>query len=113
ADLVLKIQGKVGDEIVVIVQQPDGTQYQISQSAYLNPNGATTVGSNGGSVTSADGTITLSIPKGAITGQADITLSSKPESAITTPSTGMMDPAKVPWGATVSVNAQGNFTLNQ
>jgi len=110
---VLKIQAKVGDEIVVMIQQPDGTQYQISQSAYLNPNGATTVGPNGGAVTSTDGTITLAIPKGAITGSADITLTAKPESAITIPRTGVMDPSNAPWGATVEINAQGNFTLNQ
>src|SRR5262249_34240499 len=61
-DLSLQILAQVGDEIVVIVRQPDNTEYRVSQSAYRRDDGFTTVGFNGGAVTSDDSQTALSIP---------------------------------------------------
>jgi hypothetical protein len=73
----VEILVQVGDEIVVLVRQPDGTEYRVSQSAFRREDGFTTVGRNGGAVTSEDGGSVLMIPKNAISGQAEIKLTPK------------------------------------
>jgi len=108
--LTLQIQARVGDELSITITQPDGTQYQVSQAAYRRADGFTSVGSNGGTITSADGTLVLQVPAGAISGQADLKLSLAPESAITIPRTGEMDPSIAPYAGGVKIEAQGNFT---
>jgi hypothetical protein len=55
----------------------------------------------------------LNVPAGAISGQADLKLSHLAESTITIPREGDMDPANVPFGAGVRINAAGNFTNTQ
>src|SRR4029079_2212518 len=110
SSLTLQIQARVGDELSITITQPDGTQYQVSQAAYRRADGFTSVGSNGGTITSADGTLLLQVPAGAISGQADLKLSLAPESAITIPRTGEMDPSIAPYAGGVKIEAQGNFT---
>src|SRR6185503_19877165 len=83
--LSLQIQARVGDEIALTITQPDGTQYSVTQSAYRRADGFISVGSNGGTLTSDDGKVLLSIPAGAITGQADLKLTSRAESDINIP----------------------------
>lgn len=109
----LRLLAHVGDEIVVLVHQPDGAEYMVSQSAYRRDDGVTSVGPNGGSVTSDDGAIVLSLPKGAITGQVDLKLTPKGEDSITLPRTGEMDPSNVRFGAGVEVKAEGNYTVEK
>jgi RHS repeat-associated protein len=109
----LQIEALVGDEIALTISQPDGTQYRVVQAAYRRADGFVSVGSNGGTVTSDNGQVLLSIPAGAIQGQADLKLTTTTESDITIPRTGMMDPANVPFGAGVRITATGNFTNTQ
>ncbi|HEY0727033.1 MAG TPA: Ig-like domain-containing protein, partial [Pyrinomonadaceae bacterium] len=109
----LQIQAVVGDEIALTISQPDGTQYRVVQAAYRRADGFVSVGSNGGTVTSDDGQVLLSVPAGAIQGQADLKLSTFAESAITIPRQGEMDPANVPFGAGVRITSSGNFTNTQ
>lgn len=111
--LSLQIQARVGDEISLTITQPDGTQYSVTQAAYRRADGFTSVGSNGGTLTSDNGQVLLSIPAGAISGQADLKLTTKAESEITIPRTGEMDPTEVPWGAGVRIQVSGNFTNNK
>ncbi|HKU76413.1 MAG TPA: Ig-like domain-containing protein [Pyrinomonadaceae bacterium] len=111
--LSLQIQARVGDEISLTITQPDGTQYAVTQAAYRRADGFTSVGSNGGALTSDDGQVLLTIPAGAISGQANLKLTTKAESEITIPRTGEMDPTEVPWGAGVRIQASGNFTNNK
>ena len=111
--LSLQIQARVGDEISLTITQPDGTQYSVTQAAYRRADGFVSVGSNGGTLTSDDGQVLLSIPAGAISGQAELKLSTRAESDITIPRTGEMDPTEVPFGAGVRITATGNFTNNQ
>ncbi len=111
--LSLQIQARVGDEISLTITQPDGTQYAVTQAAYRRADGFTSVGSNGGTLTSDNGQVLLSIPAGAISGQADLKLTTKAESDITIPRTGEMDPTEVPWGAGVRIHVSGNFTNNK
>ncbi|MBC8029832.1 MAG: Ig-like domain-containing protein [Pyrinomonadaceae bacterium] len=113
AALLLQIQARVGDEITLTISQPDGTQYRVTQAAYRRADGFISVGSNGGTITSDDGKILLSVPAGAISGQADIKLTSRAESDISIPRQGEMDPANVPFGAGVRINVAGNFTNDQ
>ncbi|HEU4932662.1 MAG TPA: Ig-like domain-containing protein [Pyrinomonadaceae bacterium] len=108
--LSLQIQARVGDEISLTITQPDGTQYAVTQAAYRRADGFISVGSNGGTLTSDNGQVLLSIPAGAISGQADLKLTTRAESDITIPRTGEMDPTEVPWGAGVRIQASGNFT---
>lgn len=114
-DISLQILAQLGDEIVVIVRQPDNVEYQVSQSAYRRDDGFTTVGFNGGAVTSDDGQTSLSIPKGAIRGQANIKLTPKDEASITIPRAAgsEMDPANVKFGAGVEIKAEGSFTVEK
>lgn len=109
----LQIQAVVGDEIALTITQPDGTQYRVVQGAYRRADGFISVGSNGGTVTSDNGQVLLSIPAGAIQGQADLKLTTTTESDITIPRQGEMDPANVPFGAGVRIITQGNFTNTQ
>jgi RHS repeat-associated protein len=109
APVELSISAQVGDQITLIIRQPDGVEYRVSQAAYRRADGVTSVGSNGGSVVTDDGRVLLEIPAGAITGQADLQLSTKAEAEITTPRTGEMDPANVPFGAAIEIRAQGDF----
>ena len=111
--LSLQIQARVGDEISLTITQPDGTQYAVTQAAYRRADGVISVGSNGGTITSDDGQALLSVPQGAISGQADIKLSRRVESDITIPRQGEMDPATVPFGAGVRINVSGSFTNNK
>jgi RHS repeat-associated protein len=109
----LQIQARVGDELSLTITQPDGTQYRVNQAAYRRADGFVSVGANGGTITSDDGKILLSVPTGAISGQADLKLTTRTEADITIPRTGEMDPAEVPFGAGVRITASGNFTNNQ
>jgi RHS repeat-associated protein len=109
----LQLAAHVGDEVILTVHQPDGAEYSVSQSAYRRADGMTTVGANGGSVTSDDGALILSVPKGAITGQADLKLTPKGEDSITIPRTGEMDPSNVVFGAGVEIKAEGTFTVEK
>lgn len=111
--LSLQIQARVGDEISITITQPDGAQYSVTQGAYRRADGFISVGSNGGTLTSDDGNVLLSIPAGAISGQADLKLTTRAESDITIPRTGEMDPTEVPFGAGVRITATGNFTNNK
>lgn len=111
--LSLQIQARIGDEITLTITQPDGTQYSVTQAAYRRADGFTSVGSNGGTITSDDGQSLLSVPVGAISGQADFKLSRRLESDITIPRQGEMDPASVPFGAGVRINVGGSFTNNK
>jgi len=111
--LSLQIQARVGDELTLTIAQPDGTQYSVTQAAYRRPDGFISVGSNGGSITSDDGQVLLSVPQGAISGQADIKLSRRVESDISIPRQGDMDPASVPFGAGLRINVGGSFTNNK
>jgi RHS repeat-associated protein len=113
AALALHIQARVGDEITLTISQPDGTQYRVTQAAYRRADGFISVGSNGGTITSDDGQVLLSVPAGAISGQADLKLSRRVESDISIPRTGDMDPANVPFGAGVRINVGGTFTDTQ
>lgn len=108
--LLLQIQARVGDELTLTISQPDGTQYRVTQAAYRRADGFISVGANGGTVTSDDGRIQLSIPVGAISGQADLKLTSLAETDINIPRQGEMDPENVVFGAGVRITAAGNFT---
>lgn len=103
----LKIYARVGDEIVLIVRQPDGAEYSVAQAAYRRPDGVTSVTENGGAVATDDGALVLSVPKGAIKGQAEITLTPKTEADITAPRIG--DLASVPVKGGVEIKAEGDF----
>ena len=109
----LQIPARVGDELSLTITQPDGTQYRVNQAAYRRADGFVSVGSNGGTITSDDGKILMSVPTGAIVGQANIKLTTATEAHITTPRTGEMDPAEVPFGAGVRIDVSGTFTNNQ
>ena len=106
----LQIQARVGDEIELIIRQPDGNEYRVKQAAYRRTDGFVSVGSNGGTITSEDGTLVLQVPVGAISGQADIKMSFAPESDITTPRTDEMAPGEMNYIGGVKIEAQGNFT---
>ncbi|HVF51414.1 MAG TPA: Ig-like domain-containing protein [Pyrinomonadaceae bacterium] len=109
----LNIQAQVGDEITLIIRQPDGVEYRVSQGAYRRSDGFTSVGSAGGALTSDDGEIVLDIPAGAVSGQADIKLAPRAESEITTPRVGDMAPEGVAFGGGVTIRAEGNFQLKE
>ncbi len=111
--LLLQIQARVGDELTLTISQPDGTQYRVTQSAYRRADGFISVGANGGTLTSDDGRILLSVPPGAISGQADLKLTSRAETDISIPRQGEMDPENVVFGAGVRITAGGNFTNNE
>lgn len=111
--LELQIPANVGDEIMLIIRQPDGIEYRVSQAAYRRPDGVTVVGANGGTVESANGQIHLDIPSGAISGQAELKIESRAETDITIPRTGEMNPADVIFGGGVRITASGNFTNDQ
>jgi RHS repeat-associated protein len=111
--LSLQMQARVGDEISLTITQPDGAQYSVTQAAYRRADGVISVGSNGGTLTSDDGQVQLSVPVGAISGQADIKLSRRVESDIAIPRQGEMDPASVPFGAGLRINVSGSFTNNK
>lgn len=113
AALLLQIQARVGDELMLTITQPDGTQYRVTQAAYRRADGFVSVGSNGGTITSEDGTLLLQVPAGAIQGQADLKLSLAHESDINIPRTGEMDPSIAPFAGAVKIEAQGNFTNTQ
>ncbi|MBI3652602.1 MAG: Ig-like domain-containing protein, partial [Acidobacteria bacterium] len=103
----------VGDEITVLVRQPDGTEYRINQAAYKKADGSTTVGRNGGVVTSADGASVLAIAKDAISGQVDLKLTPKAEAEIPIPRQNEMEAANMPFGAGIQIEAQGTFTVTK
>jgi RHS repeat-associated protein len=109
APLELAIQAQVGDEITFIVHQPDDIEYRVSQGAYRGPEGFTSVGAPGGTLTSDDGGIVLVVPPGAITGLADIRLSPQKESDIPIPRVAPMDPDNVPFGAGCLIETRGTF----
>ena len=107
----LRLHARVGDEIVLFIRQPDGAEYQVTQAAYRRDDGVTSVTENGGTVVSDDGRTVLDIPKGAISGQAEITLTPKGEQSITTPR--LAEFAAVPFGAGVEIKAEGNYTVEK
>lgn len=109
APLELKLQAQVGDEITFIVNQPDGVEYRVSQGAYRGPEGFTSVGASGGTLTSDDNQIVLVVPPGAISGRADIKLSPQSEADIRVPRRAPMDPENVPFGAGCLIETRGDF----
>ncbi|HEU4391394.1 MAG TPA: Ig-like domain-containing protein, partial [Blastocatellia bacterium] len=111
--LLIQIQAQVGNEIVVVVRQPDGVEYSVSQGAYSRPDGFTTVGVNGGVVASADGALSLSIPRNAVSGQADFKLTGKTEADITVPRLNEMSSENMVFAGGVQIEAQGTFTTTQ
>ncbi|HEY0174646.1 MAG TPA: Ig-like domain-containing protein, partial [Pyrinomonadaceae bacterium] len=110
AGLTLQLQAEVGDEIVLIIRQPDGTEYRVAQAAYRRADGFTSVGAGGGAVASEDGALVLDIPKDAIKGQAEIKLTPKDEASITTP---RGDLQGVPFGGGVEIKTEGSFTVEK
>jgi RHS repeat-associated protein len=112
-EISLQIQAQVGDEIKVLVHQPDNVEYSVSQAAYKRDDGFTTVGRNGGAVTSADGANVLTIPNGAISGQVNLKLTQKVEADIPIPRQNEMDPANMPFGAGIQIEAQGSYTVEK
>ncbi len=106
----ISIQARVGEEIELIIRQPDGSEYRVKQAAYRRADGFVSVGSNGGTITSDDGTLLLQVPAGAISGQADLKLTFAPESAITAPRPGEMAPGEMNYIGGVKIEAQGNYT---
>ncbi|HXK59405.1 MAG TPA: Ig-like domain-containing protein [Acidobacteriota bacterium] len=113
--LALRLLAHPGDDIRIIVRQPSGVDYEVVQGAFRSPDGFAAVGPSGGTVTSADGAISLVIEPGSIKGLAEIRLSYAPESSITIPRLPgtPMDPANVPFGAGVRIETRGNFTLEK
>lgn len=103
------ISAQVGDQITLIIRQPDGVEYRVSQAAYRRADGYTSIGAHGGTFTSDDGRILVEVPEGAITGQANLQLVPKTEADITAPRTGQMNPTDVPFGAGVEIRASGDF----
>jgi RHS repeat-associated protein len=113
AAIELSIAAQVGDQITLIVRQPDGVEYRIMQAAYRRADGFTSVGSRGGAFTSEDGKFTLALTEGAIVGQANIKLEPSAEADITTPREGEMSPENVPYGGGVRVRAEGQFEMKK
>ncbi|MGH9900699.1 MAG: Ig-like domain-containing protein, partial [Pyrinomonadaceae bacterium] len=111
ADAALELPAEVGDEIVVFVRQPDGTEYRVSQAAYRRADGFTSVGAQGGTVVGEDGATLLQIPKGAIAGRADIRLTPKAEASIPIPRGEELRNVAV--GAGVEIRAAGDFTVEK
>ncbi|MDT7780152.1 MAG: hypothetical protein QOC99_2664 [Acidobacteriota bacterium] len=107
--LELSVQARVGDEIMLIVRQPDGVEYRVTQGAYRRDDGVTSIGASGGTMTSDDGKIVLEVPPGAITGQADIQMTSKREADITAPRDREMAASEMPFGAGLTLRATGSF----
>lgn len=112
-EIVLQILAQVGDEIILIIRQPDGTVYQVSQAAYRRADGFVTVGTNGGALTSDDGQVLLTIPRGAIEGQANIKMAPAAENEMTAPRTGDMSPTEMRFAAATKIEYSGTFTQNQ
>lgn len=112
-EIVLRMVAQVGDEIILMIRQPDGTVYQISQAAYRRADGVITVGANGGTLTSDDGQILLSVPRGAIEGQANLKMVAAAESEITAPRTGEMSPQEMRYAAGVKIEVSGEFTQKE
>jgi RHS repeat-associated protein len=108
--LELSIQARVGDEIALVVRQPDGVEYRVTQGAYRRDDGVVSVGASGGTLTSDDGQAVLEVPAGAVTGQADIQLTTRRESDISAPREREMSPELMAFGAGVRLRATGSFT---
>ncbi len=113
--LKIRLLARVGDDIRIIVRQPSGVDYEVAQAAYRNADGFSAVGPGGGTVVSDDGTILLVIEPGAINGLAEIRVSPAPESSIPIPREPgtPMDPANVPFGAGVTIESRGTFTVEK
>lgn len=109
----LQIQARVGDEIELIIRQPDGSEHRVKQAAYRRADGFVSVGSNGGTITSEDGTLVLQVPAGAISGQADVKMTFAAESTIAIPREGEMASGEMNYIGGVKIEAQGNFTNTQ
>ncbi|MDX6694606.1 MAG: hypothetical protein QOF02_2209 [Blastocatellia bacterium] len=110
AAIEILIPAQVGDEIVLIIRQPDGTEYRVAQAAYRRADGFVSVSSNGGTITSDDGQLLISVPAGAITGQANIKLSPRVEADIQIPREGEMDPSNVPFAGGIRMDVSGQFS---
>jgi RHS repeat-associated protein len=108
-----RLQAQVGDEIVLTVRQPDGTEYSVTQGAYLRDDGYASVGASGGTLTSADGSVVLFVPQGAISGLAHFKLTPKGESDMTVPRVDELDPSNAPFGASVLLESQGSFNTRE
>lgn len=106
----LQLAAQVGDDIELLIRQPDGTEYRVKQAAYKRADGFVSVGASGGTVTSADGTLVLQVPAGAISGMAHLKLSALSEAQVTTPRVDEMDPANAPFAGGVKIETQGTFT---
>ncbi|RPJ57054.1 MAG: hypothetical protein EHM23_21755, partial [Acidobacteria bacterium] len=111
----IRLLARVGDDIRIIVRQPSGVDYEVSQSAYRSADGFTAVGPKGGTVVSDEGTIALVIEPGAINGLAEIRVIPAPESSIPIPREPgtPMDPANVLFGAGLRIESRGNFTVEK
>ena len=107
--VVLEIVAQVGDEVTLIIRQPDGTEYRVTQAAYRRPDGVTSVGANGGTVLSDDGKMLLEVPRGAIVGQADLKMEPRTLADVTTPRVGEMSPENATHAAGVKLTVQGEF----
>lgn len=112
--MAIRILASVGDEIEILVHQPDGVEYKVSQGAYVNAEtGFTTVGPNGGAV-SNDAGMVLSVPKNAIVGMAEIKLTPLAE-ADTAPIEipNVEYGTDVKFGAAVRIDTSGNFSVER
>ncbi|MFN0125037.1 MAG: Ig-like domain-containing protein, partial [Blastocatellia bacterium] len=110
AAIALSLLAQAGEEIELLIRQPDGVEYRLTQAAYRRADGFTAVGQAGGAITSDDGAIVLTVPQGAIAGQAEIKLTPQTEADIPLPRTGDMAPANFAFAAGVEIRAQGSFT---
>jgi RHS repeat-associated protein len=106
----IQIPARVGDEIELIIRQPDGAEYRVKQAAYRRADGFVSVGSNGGAITSDDGSLVLQVPPGAISGQADVKMTVAPESSISVPREGEMAPGEMGYIGGVKIEARGTYT---
>ncbi len=113
--LAIRLLASPGDDIRIMVREPSGASYEVAQAAYRSPDGFSTVGANGGTVTSADGRITLVIEPGAISGFAEIRLIELSESTIPIPREpgSQMDPTNVRFAAGIRVESRGTFTVQK
>lgn len=112
-EIVLQITAQVGDEILLIIRQPDGTVYQVAQAAYRRADGVITIGANGGTITSDDGQILLAVPRGAIEGQVNLKMTAAAENEITAPRTGDMSPSEMRFAAGTKIEVSGNYTQKE
>ncbi len=113
--LTVRLLASPGDDIRIMVREPSGVSYEVAQAAYRTPDGFSAVGTNGGTITGADGRIALVIEPGTISGLAEIRLTELSESTIPIPREpgSQMDPANVRFAAGVRIESRGSFTVHK